>query len=91
MSNQPWICPSCNRGVAPGVETCDHGGQLAYDPIWPIPIGPQPVEPIGPNTGSPTYPDTTTITWAPNTWSGPITSGQITADSDQMDNWHYTH
>lgn len=25
MSDHPWVCPSCNRGVAPGVKFCDHG------------------------------------------------------------------
>ena len=23
-----WTCPSCGRGVAPDVKTCDHGGVL---------------------------------------------------------------
>ena len=23
-----WTCPACGRGVAPGVQTCDHGGTL---------------------------------------------------------------
>lgn len=22
---EPWICPKCGAGVAPGVERCDHG------------------------------------------------------------------
>ncbi len=22
--SEPWICPKCKRGVAPGVEFCDH-------------------------------------------------------------------
>ena len=36
--DKAWACPSCGRGVAPGVQTCDHGGQ-ALNPFggpWPF-------------------------------------------------------
>lgn len=29
---QPWTCPACGRGVAPGEKTCDHGG-LSASPL----------------------------------------------------------
>lgn len=46
MPETGWICPSCGRGVAPGVTTCDHGnlGKLAdppqrvLPPHWPVPV-----------------------------------------------------
>ena len=30
MTDKPWTCPVCGRGVAPGVETCDH---VEEDPV----------------------------------------------------------
>jgi len=80
MSNQPWICPSCNRGVAPGEKTCDHGGELAAPPNVIIRCNPLPAEPIGPNT-SPPYPDVTTSLVIP----GPDGFGK------EGEDWNYTH
>ncbi len=53
----PWICPACGRGVAPGQITCDHGGMnplLPFRPVQPsipipnpAPYSPTPVIPLG--------------------------------------------
>ena len=29
MMTEGWICPKCQRGVAPAEKYCDHGGGLA--------------------------------------------------------------
>lgn len=36
---KPWICPVCNRGVAPDQKTCDHGG-AALSQYFPMPQPP---------------------------------------------------
>lgn len=31
-----WICPVCNRGVAPSVSYCDHAGVPTHQIYWPV-------------------------------------------------------
>lgn len=49
-----WICPKCNRGIAPTVTVCPCSAEAAVT-IQPIKINPQPA------------PGTTTAPW-PITW-----------------------
>lgn len=45
---EPWTCPVCGRGMAPGTTMCDHGGTpnkppyTPDNPYWPYrtPINP---------------------------------------------------
>ena len=49
----PWVCPVCNRGIAPGVMTCNHGGNaVQYPPVYL----PQPTWLPRPGTGDPYTP-----------------------------------
>ncbi len=62
-----WICPKCDRGVAPTEKTCNHAGQQFVHPLIQIP--PNPVLPNHflrpyPGTGDPRSPSTT----SPNAW-----------------------
>jgi hypothetical protein len=56
MSDKPWVCPSCGRGVAPGEKTCDHGSAV---------VDPYSTTPWIPTTNPPwpeaPYPDYLTV------------------------------
>ncbi len=48
--NQGWICPVCNRGLAPGVTECNHGGMTTTPQyIHPPFFAPSPQYPFGPS------------------------------------------
>ena len=63
--NRGWQCPVCNRGIAPGQMTCDHGVEPTSTPPsrripsqpWklPVPTVPAPFVPYNPFTAPNTF------------------------------------
>jgi hypothetical protein len=72
-----WVCPVCNRGVAPDVKYCDHGGvsSLPRLPDYPAGTGAPPPDFWSSVSGSTVQ--THVLGATPQSWTSQTQTGDV--------------